>query len=627
MSEVSGVPACPKPEHAGSRVRRRGLRPAASGPQQRFECVLDGAHHFFTRPLDRPTARPKPRRVRCPEAGHADARVAARGTRRTKAGTWARYRCTRPDGSVHHFQVMARAVGKTLTSLDVPPECPEHEDSKVTRHGSFGRGSRRRQRYRCVPVADEAHTFVPPLSRETVEVGSDTCATCDELLSPHSGELTGARHTPWSLKAVAKALNDLSLGASYAKVSLAMREHRDLAVRHLHEAHGIDLLAAGAGSASGSWTTKQGKTAWHLAADLVEQYAPLLFEQAVEAVVKREQRQRAANDAALAADPSASLAAPLTYILDELPVVLTRRRKAARNRFQQAQWSLLVVVEVRWRPAPDPMTLPSREARLRMVRAYPRGNQQAWRLVLNELPVRPDYIVADSSLAITGAVNAHYGPGAVGLIPSLFHVHRNIRDGLMELTGTTTKVEGRAVLIPQLAKHMDVLTRDELLNRTAADWSRWWDELIAAVAALPAPVVKLTEQRKMYEPRLTAALPLLARQPQLPASNAAVETRMRLQLEPFLDNRKHLYRNLARTNFLFDLAVARDQGAFGDLDAVAKAIRDSNETAGGWAPAPRLLADAQPPPREDGTPSPGYSSLLNPLLVAALADKRLGGAS
>ncbi|MGN6245170.1 MAG: hypothetical protein ACTHOD_19830 [Motilibacteraceae bacterium] len=307
--------------------------------------------------------------------------------------------------------------------------------------------------------------------------------------------------------------------------------------------------------------------------------------------------------------------------------MLTRRRKAACNRFQQAQWSLLVVVEVLWRPASDPMTLPSREARLRMVRAYPRGNQQASRLVLNELPVQPDYIVADSSLAITGAVNAHYGTGAVGLIPSLFHVHRKIRDGLMELTGTTTKVEGRAVLIPQLAKHMDVLTRDELLNRTAADWSRWWDELIAAVAALPAPVVKLAEQRKMYEPRLTAALPLLARQPQLPASNAAVETRTRLQLEPFLDNRKHLYRNLARTNFLFDLAVARDQGAFGDLDAVAKAIRDSNETAGGWAPAPRLLADAQPPPREDGTPSPRYSSLLNPLVVAALADKRLGGAS
>jgi hypothetical protein len=174
---------------------------------------------------------------------------------------------------------------------------------------------------------------------------------------------------------------------------------------------------------------------------------------------------------------------------------------------------------------------------------------------------------------------------------------------------------------------MDVLTRDELLNRGAGDWSRWWDELIAAVAALPAPVVKLVEQRRIYEPRLAEALPLLARHPQLPAPNAAVENRIRHELEPFLDNRRHLYRNLARTNFLFDLAVCRDQGVFGDLDAVAKLIRDSNETAGGWAPAPRLLTDAQPPPREDGTPSPGYSSLLSPLLVAALADKRLGGAS
>lgn len=529
---------------------------------------------------------------------------------------------------MHHFQVLAGAEGRPLTSLDRPPPCREHPGSAVTRHGSYGRGARRRQRYRCVPVTDEApHTFTPPLSRQTVDAGSDACATCDELLSPHRGELTGARHTPWSLKLVAKALNDLALGSSYAKVSVSMRELRDRAAQHLLEAHGFDVLAPGAESDSGSWTTAQGKTAWHLAADLVEQYAPLLFEQATAAMAERERRQRAANDAALAENPGTALASPLTYILDELPVVL-RRRRTGRNRFQQSQWSLLVVVEVRWRFASDhPGELPSREAKLRLVRAYPRGNQQAWQLVLNELAVRPDYVVADCSEAISRAVTAQYGAGVVGLIPSLYHVHRNVRDGLMEMPGTTTTVEGRAVLVPALAKHMDLLTRDELLNLGTEDWSRWWDELIAAVAAVPAPVVKLVEQRKVYEPRVAEALPLLLRQPQLPASNAAVETRIRHELEPFLDNRKHLYRNLARTNFLFDLAVARDQGAFADLDSVARLIRDSNEAAAGWAPAPRLLADAQPPKPEDGRPSAAYSSLLNPLLVAALADKRLRGAS
>ncbi|WP_416061222.1 hypothetical protein [Rhodococcus indonesiensis] len=49
-------------------------------------------------------------------------------------------------------------------------------------------------------------------------------------------------------------------------------------VRLVHEEHGADVLAPGADDTSGSWTSAQGKPAWHLAADLVEQYAPLLFE-------------------------------------------------------------------------------------------------------------------------------------------------------------------------------------------------------------------------------------------------------------------------------------------------------------------------------------------------------------
>jgi hypothetical protein len=270
------------------------------------------------------------------------------------------------------------------------------------------------------------------------------------------------------------------------------------------------------------------------------------------------------------------------------------------------------------------MDLPDREYRLRLARAYPRGNEQAWRLVLDELGVRPDFIIADNAGAISNAVNNHYGTGAVGLIPSLFHIQRNIRAALKKLPGATTTLEGRTVLTAALAKHLDVLTRDELLNLGPADWKQWWDDLVATVAALPAPVTGLMEQRGIYEPRLAQALPILAQQPHLPASNAAVENRIRHALEPFLDNRKQLYRNLARTNFLFDFAVARAQGAFTDLDEVARLIRDDNEGANGWAPAPRMLADAQPPPRVAGQPAPVYASLLNPLLVAALADERLG---
>jgi hypothetical protein len=479
-----------------------------------------------------------------------------------------------------------------------------------------------------VPADGSApHTFAPPLPREAVEVGVESCATCDELLSPHRGALTGARHTPWTLALYARALSELSMGASYASVSLMMREYRDRASRHLLEHHGgAALLDARATGVAQSYTAAQGKSAWHLAADLVEQYAPLLWRRVNQQMRERDRRQRAANDEQLAAAPTAALATPVTWLLDEQPVILSNRRRRGqqRRRLERNQWSLLVVVEVRWHPSDDPMSYPGREYRLRLARAYPRGNEQAWRLVLDELGVRPDFIVADNADAISNAVARQYGANTVGLVPSLFHIQRNIRDALRKLPGAATTLEGRPVLVPVLAKHLDVLARDELLNLGPADWSRWWDGLVAAVGALPAPVTGVVEQRRVYEPRLAAALPILARQPQLPASNAAVENRLRHVLEPFLDNRKQLYRNLARTNFLLDLAVARAQGAFTDLDDVAKLLREDNEAAGGWAPAPRTLADAQPPPRVEGEPPRVYSSLLIPLLVAALAEHRLG---
>jgi hypothetical protein len=533
----------------------------------------------------------------------------------------------RPNGQQHRFSLLVGASGSVVSSVAPPPECGEHPGSSVVRNGSFGKGARRRQQYRCVPEdPTNTHYFAPPLSRETVQVGEDACATCDELLSPHRGPLTAARHTPWTLKAIVQALNDLSLGASYAGVSVAMRASRAAVAEHLASAHGIELtVPAGSPEArSGSWTRREGQSAWHLAADLVEQYAPLLFADVSKRMLAREERLRAANDAKLVADPDAPLAEPLVYMLDELPVSFHRRTQGGR--LQQSSWSLLVVVEIRWRPAPDPMSWPRREARLRLVRAYPRGNADAWRLVLAELPVRPDFVVADCADAITNAVAQHYGPNAVGLIPSLFHVHRNIRAALMQLRGTTATVGDRKSLVGPLAKHLDLLTRDEMLGFDADRWTAWWDELVDLVAQLPAPTSGVVAQRGKYEGRIAAALPMLRSHPHLPASNAAVEIQHRKALEPFLLNRRHLYRNLARTNFLCDLAVCRSQGVFADLDAVAKKIRKGNEDARGWAPAPRQLADTQPPVfTAEGKPVATYSSLLNPLLVAALAKQRLAG--
>lgn len=583
---------------------------------------------------DRPGRQPKPFQ-HCPEPGHADGRLQSRGRRTNAAGTWQRYRCVRPDGTQHQFQVLLGPASSALTSIQQPPPCPEHPGSRITRNGSYGKGARRRQRYRCVPHdATSAHTFSPPLTREVVAVGEDVCATCDELLSPHRGPLTGARHTPWTLALYARALNELSMGSSYAATSLMMRKFRDRTRRHLHEAHGIDFgqftLDPAVTGTGESYTAAEGKTAWHLAADLVEQYSPLLWRAVEPALRTADQRQRDHNDAALTVNPGAPLATPLTWLLDEQPVSVIVRRPDGRRR--RVKWFVLVVVEIRWHPASDPMSYPRREYRLRLLRAYPRANEQAWRLVFAEVGVRPDFVVADHASAISNALEAQYAPNTVGFVPSLFHMRRNLREKLLELPGATTKVEGRKVLVDTLGKHLDVLHREDLVNLTARDWADWWDALETAVGHLGAPTLGIAEQRRLYEPRVANALPVLAAQPHLPASNAAVENRIRHLLEPFLTNRKQLYRNLARLNFLLDLAVARSQGAFTDLDEVARLIRDDNEAAAGWAPLPRALTDAQPPAAGPGAPRPRYASLFNTLLVDALAQERLadlsgGGAS
>lgn len=174
--------------------------------------------------------RGRPRRlpaVPCPNPLHAGSRVASEGTRRTGAGTQRRFRC-RPVGRPSHtFSMLVETDGRMRPLWSSPPPClnPEHQNSRVSRYGTYGkRTDKPRQRYRCVYGQDDDgnelwHTFTPPLPREHVHAASGACAKCEELRGVHHGDAAVARRHAWSARVVARGLDQLSTGASYADVS------------------------------------------------------------------------------------------------------------------------------------------------------------------------------------------------------------------------------------------------------------------------------------------------------------------------------------------------------------------------------------------------------------------------
>ncbi len=77
----------------------------------------------------------------------------------------------------------------------------------------------------CHPEkGEDVHQFTPPLVRDHVHVGSDSCVDCEELRGAHRGDREIARRYSWSERDVVEALEDLAAGKSYASVSRSVRE-------------------------------------------------------------------------------------------------------------------------------------------------------------------------------------------------------------------------------------------------------------------------------------------------------------------------------------------------------------------------------------------------------------------
>lgn len=559
------------------------------------------------------------REVTCPRSHHGGSTVVKKGFQTDGAGRlWQRYQCRLAGGGVHAFQVLVDAHGAAVVSITQAPPCPEHAGSAVVRNGNYGTTARR-QRYRCRPVGADAHYFTLTLPREHVPQATVKCAGCEEFVGIHKGSQAASRRTRWPLSSVVETLGELAKGVSYAQASCNVWDKTKLAEAHAVTHH--DSWTAGPDAittASRSWPSERGRSAWHVAADIVEQYSPVLYAHVEKGIRAREAKLRATNDRVKAAGQVS--AQPITFVLDEIPINVKRAGGKSR-----VGWSVLAVAEIVWRPGPTPMDQPKRENKLRLVRALPgSATGDTWALVLDELGTTPDVVIADFGGAIAVAVNANYASLGVLQVPSLYHFVRAMALMLNDTVGYYERKNRSRVANPLLVKHLSLVSRDALVYGGRGGWKTWWDDFEQMAADMNAPLAPLQVRRDLFEGPIDAAIPILAAQPFLPGSNAGIEIKNRNLLKPLLRGRQQRYRNIARTNALFDLLVCQENGLFNDTELISHLIREDNLAHGGWSTRLRSFNDIQPPSlaSEDDTTKSRYSSLLDTGLVPALLEAR-----
>lgn len=518
-------------------------------------------------------------KARCPNPLHREARPAANGTRIIGGRRVRQYRCAPALEPIHTFLV---TVADNRPVVWQPmPACPRHLDASVKRNGMYGPDERRRQIYRCRPAdGDPAHNFTPVLPRAHVDADSKPCSECSEQRGLHHGETAAARRHRWSTKIVARGLERLSLGMPYGKVSRKALEEIDapIGAARRQSPKTTDVSAKKISPRS-----RESHLVWHIAADWVESFAPVIWEP-IEADLRETARtERARLDAAIAAGQP--LERPQVIVIDDKPIW---SGQGSRRKRRDEGFHVLVVSEVSWEKSGPRL-------RLRLARAMAKSTTAAWRLIFDELGYAPDFVVSDADTAILAAVRAHY-PASTHLIPSLHHLSEAIERGLNH---------------PDVVRHLALLSRDGALGSLEA-WRQWWEDLSAMVG----PDKKFDGLRANYEEAMAAVLPDIIANPGLPVANAGVEVQIREEVNRVLYQRSQ-FANIERTNHLFDLMVAQAHGAFTHLDVVAQQLRDDAAAHDGWTVALRSIDD----PRGSDRRKP-YSSLRDANLIDDLAAER-----
>jgi hypothetical protein len=392
---------------------------------------------------------------------------------------------------------------------------------------------------------------------------------------------------------VAQALSDLSLGLKYGKTGEQALKAAGVRLDKRRRKPATTPLKRRVRTSARKPRKRSARTRyfarfWHVAAGFVEAFAPVVWA-ATETKLRRQAEEIRASGR------------PLVWLLDEIPVL---RIDESGKRKKSEGYSLLVLAELDWTDKAVPGA-----TKLRVIRAMPKGNTVAWRLVFDEVGYIPDIIVSDAATSIISAVTTHFGTPGPLFVPSVWHMGKALANNALKLA-LLGECGG------QIRSHLGKLGSDGSALTSVAEWHTWWDILMGlADASGQVKLDDLTKSRAHYEERMATALPTLLADPQLLRSTGGLESIIQSSIEPVLEGRRFQLANIERTNNLFDLVVCRQHDAFVEPGDIAALIEADEIPWGGWTVPLRAIADARPRRGQ-------YSSLRDESLMMAAAEER-----
>ena len=100
------------------------------------------------------------------------------------------------------------------------PTCERHPTGRVVKNGTYGRGTERRQMFRCYPRRAKAHDFVGPVAR--IVATGHACELCENTVARHQGPRVAPRYD-FPVAQAAAALVMVGQGVSYTETADRIR--------------------------------------------------------------------------------------------------------------------------------------------------------------------------------------------------------------------------------------------------------------------------------------------------------------------------------------------------------------------------------------------------------------------